>query len=119
MLAPVDNSNSVSTLTFESAEKALYFLRDTARKYGSLKGHQLFTEANLRRIKSIQMLELEGSLGEREAKAYASEPYLRAMKDYEDTTAEFETLRAQRDAAAIAVEMWRSINSSKAKGIDL
>lgn len=79
----------------------------------------VFTEANLRRIKSIKMLELDGSLGEREAKAYASESYLQAMEDYESSTAEFETLRAQRDAAQFAIDVWRSMNSSKSKGIDL
>lgn len=113
-------SKTLNAISFDAAERALFYLRDTAKEYGRLKGYMLFCEANLRRVKSMQMLNIEsGSVAEKEAKAYASEPYLRAMTAYQDASADFETLKCYRDASAFCIETWRSVNASKAKGIDL
>jgi hypothetical protein len=102
----------------ERVEKAVEFLRDTAQRYGELRGHQAYCDASLRRIKSLQMLEItEGSLGEREAKAYASKAYHHVLMDLEDSTALVETLRAQREAAIYTIEIWRSQSSARKQGI--
>jgi hypothetical protein len=58
-------------------------------------------------------------LGDREAAAYASEEYLTALQDLESATAEYETLRAQREAAVYLIDMWRSLSSAQKQGIDL
>ena len=101
----------------ERCEKAVEFLRDTAEKYGNAKGYESFCEGNLRRVKSLQLLASEGSLGEREAKAYASAEYKVALGELQNATAEYETLRALREAAAITVDVWRSQNSARKQGI--
>lgn len=104
----------------ESAEKAVLFLRDSADKYGKARGHAAFCSGNLKRVKAMLMLETpEGSLGEREAKAYASEAYLRALTAEEDAIATYTILQAQREACQYKIDMYRTNASAKKMGIDL
>lgn len=104
----------------ENIERAVDFLRDTAKEYGQLKGHSVYCEKNLSRVKALEMLNIsEGSMASREAQAYGSESYRAAIVELQNATAEYETLRAQRDAAAIKIDVWRSQASAKSKGIDL
>ena len=80
------------------------------------KGSQRLSDGSIR---SLELLIAEGSLGEREAKAYASEMYKQAMEAYENATAETETLRAQREAAVYTIETCRSQNSARKQGVSL
>lgn len=94
-------------------------MRDSAAQYGAARGHLAYCDANLRRVKSLEMVELEGSIGDREARAYASEAYRQAIEDLEDATADYETLRAKREAAVMTIEVWRSQNSGRKQGVNL
>lgn len=98
-------------------EKAADYLRNSAQESGKWRGHMNYCEGNLRRVKSLQMLQHEGSLGEREARAYASDEYRAALEDYENATAEYETIRAKREAAHYSIEIWRSQQSARKAGI--
>lgn len=98
-------------------ERAVEFLRDTADQYGQMRGRVAYTEANLRRVKSLEMLGREGGVAAREAEAYASPAYLAAMEDEQNAVAEYETLRAKREAATMTIEVWRSQNSARKAGI--
>ena len=73
----------------DRAEAAVEYLRDSAKQYGQLRGSMEYCEANLRRVKSLEMLGKAGSLGDREAGAYASDAYLKAMGALENVTAEY------------------------------
>lgn len=97
----------------DRAEKAVEYLRDTAAQYGQSCGRMAYAASNLRRVKALQMLEVTGSLGEREANAYASPAYQAAMEEEQNATADRETLRATRDAAEFTFELWRSQNSAR------
>ena len=101
----------------ERTEKAVEFLRDTAEQYGQMRGRVAYTSANLRRVKSIVMLSREGGVGAREAEAYASPAYLLAMEDEQNAVADYETLRAKREAAQMTIEVWRSQASARKAGI--
>jgi len=101
----------------ERTERAVEFLRDTAQEYGQLRGRVAYTSANLRRVKSLEMLSREGGVGAREAEAYASPAYLEAMEDEQNAVAEYETLRAKREAAQMTIEVWRSQNSARKAGV--
>jgi hypothetical protein len=101
----------------ERTEAAVYYLRDSAQKYGALRGRMAYCEANLRRVKSLEMLGKNGSVAANEVAAYASEAYLHAMQDLENATAEYETMRAVREAAIYTIETWRSQNSTRKQGI--
>lgn len=98
-------------------EKAVDYLRTSAQDSGKWRGHMNYCEGNLRRVKSLEMLKHEGSLGDREARAYASDAYRQALEDYENATAEYETIRAKREAAQYAIEVWRSQQSARKAGI--
>ena len=100
----------------ERTEAAVEYLRDSAKQYGKLRGSMEYCDANLRRVKSLEMLGKPGSLGDREAAAYASDAYLKAMTALENVTAEYETIRALREAAIYTIETWRSQNSTRKQG---
>ena len=94
------------------------YLRDTAKQYGQARGRALYTENNLRRVKSLNM-PAEGPQGERERVAYASDEYRIALEDMENAVADSETIRALREAAAYTIEVWRSQNSARKQGVNL
>jgi hypothetical protein len=104
--------------TEEQAEKAVDYLRDTAKQYGQMCGRHAYATSNLRRVKALQMMQAPaGSVADRESFAYASDAYLEAMKEEQDATADRETLRAMRDAAEFTFELWRSQNSARKAGL--
>ena len=110
------------TIATERAEKAVEYLRDSAGKYGKARGYLAFCDANLRRVRALEMLNGGGddeSLGLREAKALASTPYHNAIIELQNATADYETLRAKREAAVMTIECWRSQASAAKQGLNL
>ncbi len=103
----------------QRVEGAVEYLRDTAKDYGTKRGRASYMEANLRRVKSLEMIAKTGGVGEREAAAYASEAYKEAMEQMENAVAEVETIRALREAATYTIEVWRSQNSARKQGANL
>jgi len=101
----------------DRAESAVEFLRDTAEQYGQMRGRVAYAEGNLRRVKALEMLNKEGGLGMREAEALGSDAYLAALEDEQNAVAEYETLRAKREAAVLTIEVWRSQNSTRRQGL--
>jgi hypothetical protein len=102
----------------DRAEAAVEYLRDTAKQYGQARGHARYCEEGLRRVKALNM-PAEGSVADRERAAYASEAYLAALTDMENAIAEFETIRAMREAAVYTIEVFRSENSARKQGVNL
>jgi hypothetical protein len=103
-------------ITDDRAEAALEYLRDTAKQIGLARGALAYRDASLRRIKSLELLKAEGSLGEREAQAYASDAYKEAIEALENITAEYETIRALREAADLTIRVWQSQQASARVG---
>lgn len=101
------------------AEAAVLYLRDSADAYAKARGHEKFCDANLRRVRSLQMIGKEGTMAMIEATAYASPEYLQAMKDLENSEYEVERLKALREASVFAIEMFRSTNSARKQGVNL
>lgn len=101
----------------DRVEKALHFLQQSATTIGQARGHMVYCEGNLRRIKSLQMIGMEGSVADRETRAYASDEYRKALEDQENAIAEYETLRAHREAAQYFIDVWRTQQSSKKAGL--
>lgn len=98
-------------------EKAVWYLRDSAGDSGRTRGRMAYSDGQLRRIKSLVMLEKDGSLGIREAEAYASKDYADALEQLENATADYETIRAKREAAQYAIDVWRTQTSARKAGI--
>jgi len=104
----------------ERAEKAIEYLRDTAKEYGQMCGRMVYAASNLRRTKALQMIQAPpGSVADREAFAYSSDAYKVAMEEEQNATADRETSRAMRDAAEFTFEMWRSQNSARKAGVNM
>jgi hypothetical protein len=103
----------------ERAENALMYLRDTAKQYGQARGHALYTDSNLRRVKALQMMSRQGGVGEREAAAYASEEYLAAIEAARDAETEVQTVMALRDAAEYTIKMWQTQSASRRQGVNI
>jgi hypothetical protein len=105
------------SITDAQAESAVDYLRDTSEQYGKACGRLAYLEGNLRRVKALEMLQTKGSLGDREAQAYASEAYKDALEQLENATADRETIRAMRDAAQCRFEQWRTQTSARKAGV--
>ena len=95
------------------------YLRDSAEAYSTARGHAVYCDANLRRVKSLQMIGKEGTIAMLEAAAYASDEYQQAMSDLKNATYEMERLKALREGAVFTIEVWRSQNSARKQGINL
>lgn len=103
-------------ITDDEAEAAVDYLKQTAAQIGRARGQMEYREGSLRRVKALQLLKFEGSLGEREAKAYASDEYAAALEDHQNAVADYETVRALREAADWQLRVWQSETSSQRQG---
>ncbi len=100
----------------DRAEAAVDYLRETAKQIGLARGTLAYRDADMRRVKALELLKAEGSLGEREAKAYASAAYKEALEALENATADYETIRALREAADLTIQVWRTQQSNMRQG---
>jgi len=114
------NMEASSMISEARVEKAVEFLRDTSEVYGRQRGFVAYCENNLRRVKSMQMLEHAGkSIGAQEAAAYASIEYHEALEALQNAVADCETTKAKREAAELTIEVWRSQNAARRQGVTL
>lgn len=89
-------------------EKALDYLRDTARQYAEAKADRIFAEEYRKTLKAILMRETEGPIGAQEREAYAHPKYVAHLESLRKAVIEEETYRARRAAAEMKIETWRS-----------
>jgi hypothetical protein len=94
-------------------EKALDWLRDNAHEVGLAKGDAIRTERMTKHIRALEMKKhnaLPVSAQEREA--LASQSYLDALNKEAEAAAAYEKMRALREAAALKIEVWRSMGAN-------
>jgi hypothetical protein len=109
-----------AVISEERCEAAVLYLRDSAVPYATSRGHYLYAEADLRRVKSLYMTECkETTIALKEAEAYASDAYAEAMRRLQDATYDMEKLKALREAAVFTIEVYRSQNSARKAGINV
>lgn len=102
-------SNRQRIVTEEELEKALDWLRDNAHDIGQAKGRLIKAGHMLSHIEALLSLKSDQSSDmKRKAEARASLKYLEAINEEAEAAAEFEKLRALREAAALKIETWRS-----------
>jgi len=97
------------TISDNSLEKALDWLRDNAQAIGDAKARSIQTARMREHILALQMKQhttLPVSAQEREAKA--SKAYHDAIVEEAKAAGAYETMRALREAAALKIEAWRS-----------
>ena len=97
-------------------EKAVEFYRDNADRYGQLVGRCKALEQQRKVVHGHHFLYADGTVAEREAKAYASTGYQEIVEEIQNAWADKTVLETQMTAAEHTIDVWRSQNSSKNKG---
>ena len=99
-------------MTEDDAIRATQYLVDTAYPYGDARARVAFADKSLSRVKALAMKASgESAVNAQEREAYASDQYLAALDELFEATRECERMRAARDAAAIRVDLWRTISA--------
>ena len=106
-------------ITLEQVEAGLQYLAETDVKFGLSKARQIAGKERLKTEYSMAYLLTDQGLkvGDRGAEAQVSAKYVLALKEYEDSVADYEIMRAKRLRVELNIEVWRSVNSARSKGI--
>jgi peptidoglycan hydrolase CwlO-like protein len=96
-------------VTDEEVDKALHFLRDSARTLGDLARQKSEKASLVKRTKALIMAaHSDKSLGAAEREALCDERYAAAETEEAKVIGEYECLRALRDAAMAKLDCWRT-----------
>ena len=101
----------------ERVGKAINHLANTDEEYGKLCAAVSAMEHKVKTLKAMEYLKTSGTVGERQAIVDSSQAYKDWTEEMENTTADREILRAQRKTAELLIELWRSVNSARGKGL--
>lgn len=104
-------------VTDEILEAALRRLSSTDELSAELHAKVERAEFKAKVIKDAVFLRTEGSVAERHAQAGTSGDYSVAMEDYFKALQAHEALRNERARKIIVIEVWRSLNSARNKGL--
>jgi hypothetical protein len=74
-------------------------------------------EFKAKAVKDAVFLRSEGNVAERQALAGSSEDYQAAMEEYFVALQAYEGLRNERARKIIVIDVWRSLNSARGKGM--
>jgi hypothetical protein len=95
-----------------TTEKDIYDARDwlvtNARKCAEAKAERVYCEEYKKSLKAILFNEYEGTVAERENKAYSDSRYLKHLAQLKQAVYEDENLKALRCAAEIKISMWQT-----------
>lgn len=107
----------MKTVTDESIESALNFLRDSSKALADWKARFKYLEQKRKTLKASAFLEAEGAnVAERESAAYVDGEYLKCLDEYKEAVYEYEVLENQRRAAELRVEVWRTLAANQRRG---
>ena len=99
-------------------EAGLLYLSQTDEQFGLSKARMLACKERLKVTLAVAYLEVkDGSVRSRDAQALVSLQDRRQLEEYEDSIAEYETIRAKRLRYELTIEVWRSLNSARSKGV--
>lgn len=104
-------------VTDEIMEAALKRLAQTDTLVAELHTKQERAEFKAKAIKDAMFLRTGGTAGERSAAAGTSKEYEEAMDEYFTALQAHEALRNERSRKVIVIEVWRSLNSARNKGL--
>ena len=100
----------------DRVENAVEYIRDHGEHLGLLVGQCKALEQKRKTVHGENFLYAQGTVAEREAKAYSSEAYKAVTEEIENAWAEKTTLETRLKAAELLIDIWRSQNSSRNKG---
>ena len=93
--------------------RAIQYLVDNAPKFAEAKATRVFIENYLRSVKSKLMGNEEGTLGAKEAYAYAHSDYIEQLTALRIATEEEERLKYMMSAAQLRVDVWKTNEYTK------
>ena len=96
----------------DRAEEALKYLDKTARQYGEICGLVELQAHNIKIYRSIGYLESDGTIAEREAKAWIRQDVKNAIEEHSNAVAEKMAIMTRRKAAELTIEVWRTQSAS-------
>lgn len=100
-------------ITDEEIERAVDFLRVNCEEAARLKAHRVYCDEYRKSLKALLMKEHAGESGiVQEREAYADKRYQEHLVNIRNAVFEDEKNRAQRGAAEIKIEAWRSQQAS-------
>ena len=100
----------------ERVERAVEFIRDHADELGLYIGMCKGLEQKRKVVHGQAFLESQGTVAEREAKAYSSALFKACADEIQNAWADKETLSIKLKAAELTIDVWRSQNSAKNRG---
>jgi len=92
----------------DQAQKAIDFIRDNAPKYANAKAERVYMEQFLRSKKSMLMADEGGTLGAKEAYAYAHPDYIALLGGLRAAVEEEERLKYLIEGAKLRFEHWKT-----------
>jgi hypothetical protein len=96
-------------------EGAMEFLAETDEKFAEDKVQMLRSEILAKRVRARVLINEEGAMELRKAKAEAH-PQVEEVDDgLMEATLVFETLKARRSRAEIVIDVWRTLEASRRK----
>ena len=102
-------SNRHRIVSDEELEKALDWLRDSAREMGDAKAELVRASHMIKVVKALEMKRHnDKSVAHQEREAFTSEAYMAALERDAVAAGEYEKMRSLREAAALKIEAWRS-----------
>ena len=88
--------------------KAIDYMTKYAPEYAQAKADRVFIENYLRTLKSRLMTEESGTLGAKEAYAYAHPQYIELLEGLRVAVEEEDNLRWMLEAAKLKIEIWKT-----------
>ena len=105
------------SISAERMEKALVYLAETDEPCANLRADMERAEFRAKATKDAIYKRLEGTVADRTAEAGAHPEYAAAMEKYFGFLSAWEHVRNKRSTESIVIDAWRSLNSSRTKGI--
>lgn len=94
-------------------EKALDWLRDSAKQIGAAKADTIRCSHLLKHTKALMMKQFNDlPVAAQQREAEASDAFRKALEADAIAAGEYETLKSLREAAAMRIEAWRSASAN-------
>lgn len=104
-------------LTEAAMEDALNFLAETDVRLAELLAEMERAEWKAKVTKQACFTHLKGTVADREAHASIADQTQDAFNDYFKAVAKYNALKNNRATKQIMIECWRSVNSSRNRGV--
>jgi len=104
-------------VTENTLHAALKRLAETDDLAAELHAKTERAEFKAKAVKDAIFLRMDGAVAERNAKAGTDPAYAEAMEDYFSALQAYDALRNERARKIIIIDVWRSENSARTKGL--